>query len=261
MTQVPFHTRPALLHRDRHRRTRIRAVPGWDFARQANSVHLAAVEFAEACKDYAIVFTRTAGGALAPVVVLGLRAGENLHVDTQGRWSGRYIPAFVRRYPFVLAELPGNQWAVCIDEACAGVNETEGEPLFDAAGQPSATLQGALDFLQNYQREHVRTQAFCERLEASGLLQAMTARADLTDGRSFQLDGLLVVDESRLMQMPDESVLTMFRAGDLHLISMHLLSLSNLRRLVDAMPPLAATPDAAGAAEQAMPVEGGDAPA
>jgi hypothetical protein len=79
------------------------------------------------------------------------------------------------------------------------------------------------------------------------LLKQMDARADLVDGRTFTVRGLLVVDEPKLMALPDATVLSLFRAGELHLVSMHLVSLANMRQLVDRMarrgiPPPATTP-------------------
>jgi hypothetical protein len=236
MADQGYYGRPVLLDRERHKRRRVQAASGFGFARQAHSVVLAAVEFGEAAREYAIVFTRSAAGKVVPVVLLGLRAGENLFVDDQERWDARYIPAFVRRYPFVLAQLPGQQsLAVCVDEAFPGWNIAEGEPLFDEQGADTAFLRNALDFLGQYQREHLRTEAFCARLEEAGVLKEMNARANLADGRAFTIDGLLVVDEPKLLALPDATVLSWFRSGELHLVSQHLASLSNLQRLVDRM--------------------------
>jgi hypothetical protein len=233
MSDLVYYERPVLLDRQKHRNRRVRPGSSFAFAAKANSVYLAGIEFNEACKEYAIVFTRSTTGRVVPVVMLGLRARENLMVDAQGHWDARYIPAFVRRYPFVLAELPGQSLGVCIDEAFAGLNETEGEPLFDAQGGDTPYLRNALDFLSHYQREHLRTETFCQHLEQSGLLMEMNARADLVDGRTFTINNLLVVDEKKLGALPDATALAMFRAGELHLLSMHLVSLSNMQRLVD----------------------------
>jgi hypothetical protein len=235
MAEQGYYERPVLLDRERHRRRRVRPASGFGFARKAHSLVLAGAEFGEAAKEYAIVFSRSPAGKVLPVVLLGLRAGENLFVDERDAWDARYIPAFVRRYPFVLAELPGQSLAVCVDEAFAGWNVAEGEPLFDAQGQDTPFLRNALDFLTQYQREHLRTTGFCERLDREGLLREMNARANLADGRAFNVDGLLVVDEQKLLALPDATALAMFRAGELHLVSMHLASLSNLQRLVDRM--------------------------
>jgi hypothetical protein len=244
MSDLVYYERPVLLDRDKHRQRRVRAGNSFAFAARANALVLAGVEFNEACKEYAVVFTRGGGGKVVPVAMLGLRSRENLFLDQAGAWDARYIPAFVRRYPFVLAELPGQALGVCIDEAYGGVNDSEGEPLFDAQGKETPFLRNAVDFLTQYQREMARTAAFCERLEQNGLLVEMNAKADLVDGRSFTVNGLLVIDEKKLMALPDAMVRTMFRAGELHLASMHLVSLSNMQRLVDrlalrkaAMPP------------------------
>jgi hypothetical protein len=235
MAETLYYEKPVLLNREKHRARRIRPSSSFGFARNANSLFLAGVEFNEACKEYAIVFTRLAGGKIAPVVVLGLRSRENLFVDEQERWTASYVPAFVRRYPFVLAELPGEQMGVCIDEAFAGLGTAEGEALFDAKGANTPFLQTALDFLQRYQLEYLRTEAFCRKLEELGLFTEMSARADLVDGRSFTVAGLMVVDEKRLAALSDADALALYRSGELHLVSMHLLSLSNLQRLVDRM--------------------------
>ncbi|MGV3569324.1 MAG: SapC family protein [Ramlibacter sp.] len=233
MADTAYYEKPVLLDRELHRRRRVRPGANFGFARRANSLYLAGVEFNEACKEYAIVFTRTPEGRTIPVVMLGLRNRENLFVDDEGQWSGRYVPAFVRRYPFVLAQLPGQSLAVCMDEAYAGINEEEGEALFDAQGQDTPFLRNALDFLTQYQHEYQRTEAFCQRLEQAGLLVEMNARADLVDGRSFTVGSVYVVDENRLMALPDATALSLFRAGEMHLISMHLVSLSNMQALVD----------------------------
>lgn len=233
MADAIYYERPVLLNRDKHRHRKIVPSTGFGFARKANSLYLAGVEFNEACKEYAIVFTRMAGERVVPVVMLGLRSRENLFVDDAEQWAGQYIPAFVRRYPFVLADLPGSQMGVCIDEAFAGLNDAQGEALFDAQGNDTPFLRNAVEFLHEYQKEYLRTEAFCRRLEQAGLLMEMNARADLVDGRSFTVSSLLVVDEAKLAALSDAQAVALFRSGDLHLISMHLLSLSNMRKLVD----------------------------
>jgi hypothetical protein len=235
MSDAMYYEKPVLLDRDKHRKLRVKPSTSFAFARKANSLYLAGVEFNEACKEYAIVFTRGAQQKVVPVAMLGLRGRENLFVDADNHWNATYVPAFVRRYPFVLAELSGQSLGVCIDEAYAGLDNKEGESLFDAQGADTPFLKNAVEFLTRYQLEFGRTEAFCRRLEQAGLLTEMNAKAQLVDGRSFAVNGLLVVDEKKLMALPDAVVLSLFRAGELHLISMHLASLSNMQKLVDLM--------------------------
>jgi len=249
MSEPLYYEKPVLLDRDRHRARRVGPSSSFAFARKANSLYVAGAEFAEAGREYAIVFTRGANQEVVPVVMLGLRARENLFVGDQGQWLGQYVPAFVRRYPFVLAQLAGQAMGVCIDEAFPGLGDEEGEPLFDAQGNNTPFLENALDFLNLYQQEYLRTQAFCRRLEQAGLLTEMNARADLVDGRSFTVGGLLVVDEKKLLALPDALALSLFRAGELHLVSLHVASLPNMKKLVDRM------------AERKMPLQPAPKPA
>ena len=250
MSQQMYYEKPALLDREKHRTRRVKPTGGFGFARKSNSLYLAGAEFSEAGKEYPIVFTRPPNGKVVPVGVLGLRDQENLFVDTQERWMARYLPAFVRRYPFVLAEVPGQSLAVCIDEAYPGLSDTEGEALFDDKGQETPFLKQTLEFLTQYQREYARTEAFCKRLQDNDLLKETNARANLRDGRSFTLNGLLVVDEKKLLELPDATVLSMFRNGEMHMVSMHLASLSNIQLLADRLaqrgdpPPAQAQPQA-----------------
>lgn len=235
MSQQMYYEKPVLLDREKHRNSRVRPTGDFAFARKSNSLYLAGAEFNEASKEYPIVFTRSPNGKVVPVAVLGLRENENLYLDDQDRWNARYLPAFVRRYPFVLAEVPGQSLAVCIDEAYPGLGASDGEALFDDKGQETPFLKQTLEFLTQYQREYLRTEAFCKRLEDNALLKETNARANLADGRSFTLNGLLVVDEKKLLELPDAVALTMFRNGEMHLVSMHLCSLSNIQRLSDRL--------------------------
>lgn len=230
-----IYERPVLLNRDLHKKRRIKPNSSFAFSRKANSLYLACAEFAEACKEYAIVFARVDGGRIAPLALLGLRDGENLFVNADGRWEAHYVPAFVRRYPFVLAEFDGAQMGVCVDEAYGGISETEGDALFDAQGDNTPYLQGALDFLNLYQAEYLRTDHFCQQLADLGLLMEMNAKADLFDGRSFTVNGLLVIDEKRLQALTDVQLLGLARSGALGLVQLHFASLSNMNRLVDKL--------------------------
>ena len=245
MSDTMYYEKPVLLDRDKHRNRRVKPSKSFAFASRANSMYLAGAEFNEACKEYAIVFTRDAEKKIVPVAVLGWRNRENLFVDDGERWTAGYVPAFVRRYPFVLAQLQGDSLGLCMDDAYPGLHGEEGEPLFDAQGGNTPFLQNAIDFLTRYQKEFRRTADFCARVEQAGLFKEMNAKADLVDGRSFSINGLLVVDEQKLKELPDAVALSLFRSGELHLISLHLASLSNMQKLVDRMAARQSPPQAA----------------
>ena len=94
----------------------------FSFSRAVNSVPLMAVEFPVAAPEYAIVFAGN-DTAIMPAVILGLRDNENLYLNGKGGWGARYIPAFIRRYPFVFSSPDeGKNFTLCIDERFPGFN-------------------------------------------------------------------------------------------------------------------------------------------
>jgi SapC len=230
-----FYQKPVLVNPVLHSGFKIAPLRNYDFVAHTHAVFVAGIEFGDAGKEYPIVFTRISG-EICPVVMFGLRESENLFVREDGVWLGNYLPAFVRRYPFVLANIKGlaadTQLGVCVDEAYAGWNAQDGEALFDDQKAQTPYFKRAIDFLTRYQQEHSRTIQFCKRLDALGLLEAMDAQARLPNGRTFQINGLMVVQESRLTSLGDVPALALFRSGDLALIHSHLSSLSNLQQLL-----------------------------
>ena len=117
MANLLFYKNPVPLNKNDHKDKKISSIgQNFMFAGQTNSVILAGVEFGEAAKEYPIVFSQ-AGDKVVPVALLGLRNEENLFVDDKGGWDGRYIPSFVRRYPFILAETGGDRPAVWPDRS------------------------------------------------------------------------------------------------------------------------------------------------
>ena len=159
--------------------------------------------------------------------MLGLRNEENLFVDDKGDWDARYIPSFVRRYPFVLAETgKTGQRAVCIDEGYEGFND-EGEPLF-AGEETTPILQQAIDFLEESQKQYLRTETFVQRLRENDLLMSLDAKVDMVDGQQYGLTGLLAIDEKKLLKMPDDEALQLFRSGELSWIYCQLMSMGNM---------------------------------
>lgn len=233
MANLLFYKKPVPLNSTDHKDKKINpAGRTFKFASGTNSVIIAGVEFSEVAKEYPIVFAQ-AGQSVVPVALLGLRNEENLYVDDEGNWDARYVPAFVRRYPFVLAETgQDGQRVVCIDEAYEGFNDTEGESLFDGE-ETTPILKQAIDFLEEYQKQYQRTEAFVQRLKENDLLMELNAKIDMVDGQQFGLSGLLAIDERKLLQMEDDKALQFFRSGELSWVYCHLMSLGNMGSMVD----------------------------
>lgn len=227
-----FYNNPVPLNRDLHRRVRVKQTSGnFSFAQSTNSIPLAGVEFAAAARDYPVVFSGADIHNTIPVILVGLSQDKNYFVDGEGHWQGGYVPAFVRRYPFVLYEKDGSQFTVCIDEGYPGFNADDGEPLFDDAGIERPFLKSTLDFLSEYQSRMRQTQDFVRRLHEWKLLKPQVIKIAPAGRAPFVMQGIQVVDEQRLLQLDDTSLRTLFRNGELGWIYAHLISLGNLQRL------------------------------
>lgn len=227
--QLLIYERAVPVTTQRHGDVSVRTGRDYGFARHVNSVPLMAAEFQHAAAEYAVVFAGQ-GDEIVPVVLLGVRDSENLFIDEAGGWTGTYIPAFIRRYPFVFSRAEdGATFTLCIDEGYGGVNrEGRGERLFDNDGERTQYLQSVLGFLQAYQVQFQRTQALTKRLSELGLLESMQARLTLRDGRVLSLGGFQVVSRDRLRALSGEQLAELARNDDLELVYLHLHSMRHL---------------------------------
>lgn len=221
------------LNRETHRRLRIRtAQHNARFAASLNSVPVATIEFPAAANEYAIVFAKLANGDFLPAVLVGLRSQQNLYVDENARWRRGYVPAFLRQYPFVLAEdADTGTVTVCVDLAYDGLSEDEGEPLFGEDGGDTESLTRAVNFLQELHGEFKRTAAFAAKIKELDLLEEKVIRFGNPDQPQAELNGVYAVSEEKLMKLTDAQLPELFRTGVLGLIYTHLLSMRNLERL------------------------------
>lgn len=234
--QMMFYEQAAPVSAQRHGDMSLDAGAGYAFASQASAVPLMAVEFLAAAAEYAIVFT-SIGDELFPSVVLGLRNDQNVYVGQDAKWHARYVPAFVRRYPFVFAPTgDGKTLALCIDEACAGLNrEGKGQRLFGSDGKPVAYTQQVLKFLQNFQAHFQRTRQFCRKLKELDLLQPTGVRVKVKEGESVSVGGFLVVDRMRIKALPADRLAELVGTDELELLYLHLYSLRNFSNMKDRL--------------------------
>lgn len=233
-TQLLFYNEVTPITAERHSNWHAREVTDFSFAKKTNSVPLMAAEFLSALTDYPIVFAGDEESVL-PVLLLGMRNSENAFIGSEGDWKGRYIPAFVRRYPFVLAlSDDGEKYYLCIDESFSGFNQSdEGPALITEDGTPTEYTEGVLQFLSQYQAEFERTQAICKKLKDLNLLEAKQVQATSPTGETMTVDGFFAVEPSRLATLSSEAIVDLVRSGTYELICFHLASLRNFELLRD----------------------------
>lgn len=174
---LPLYAQPRAVNSVTHQATAVRTGPGdYAFADKAPMVQITAEEFERAALDYPIVFF---GDDRQPYVVTSLGIDSNLFVSDGAYRNGAYIPAYLRRYPFVFARDEGSDALIlCLDEASdrvAAKGEAEAEPLFDG-DEPSALTRQALSFCESYEGATARTRAFVQLIDELGLFEEQQAQ-------------------------------------------------------------------------------------
>jgi hypothetical protein len=235
MAQQDIYQSPIFLNSVTHRSLKVAPVTTYKFARNLNSVLLLGQEFLEAAKFYPVVFTKGQGDEIVPLALLGLRNSENLFVDEGGKWrEGSYIPAFFRRYPFILASNVGQDgsFAVCIDSGYEGFGKDAGFALFDQGGNQTPEFKNIVVFLRNFQTQFENTKGLIKILQEYELFKDVTANITMPAGEKVGLAGLMMVDEEGIFKLDDEKIVHLVRIGYLAWIYAHLYSLSNFRTLM-----------------------------
>lgn len=229
-----FYKKVVPLSKEQHKKLYIEPVEGFAFATDTNSLYAAVAEFPRASREYPIVFAPDNTGGIFPVVLLGLKRNQNLFVGKDGKWNADYIPAYARRYPFILAtpDAKKNQFTVCIDESYPGFNTAkEGQPLFNAKGEDGPVLKQAVEFLKDYQ-SHVRlTESFCKGLQELDVLEPVQANVALKSGQKLSIAGFQCVSRKKLKELAPKKLADLAKSDQLELIYCHLQSLNNINNL------------------------------
>lgn len=242
-TQALIYEKSHPLSKERHSDWSVEVGQDFGYARELTAVPLMAAEFFQAAKEFPIAFVRNQEN-VQPVAVLGVRGQENLFLDKEGRWKGRYLPAFLRRYPFIFARSEdGKTFALCIDEAFHGFNqEGRGEALFTDEGEITPYVSRVLEFLKAFQLENSRTLALCKKLDDYELLESKNAVWKSPEGESATLTGFFLVNQEKLRALPAKLLGEMVKTGEMDVIYAHLSSIANFNEFRNRLAPSTPAP-------------------
>ncbi|OWR01334.1 SapC family protein [Sphingopyxis witflariensis] len=216
-------------HADFHARALDRA----DFLIDQHAVPLTSDELVAASRFYPIVFS--AGDNPVPLALMGLNEGINTFVDAEGKLVNPvYVPAYIRRYPFLLARLrpDSEELSLCFDPTANAVGKfDEGDALF-ADGKPSEATNAVLQFCQNFEEAGQRTSMFVEELKKADLLMdgEVAIQPEGAD-KPYIYRGFQMVDENKLRELRGDVLRKMMQNGMLPLIFAHLFSLQLMREI------------------------------
>ena len=233
---VLLYSRPEPLNIEQHGKLGFnRSATPFGFAAKTHVAPLVVTEFAPACMLYPIIF---AGDDHQPLAVMSLRPDENLFIAESGAVSpDTYVPAYIRRYPFVFADdEQAQRLVVCIDRASKALVENGDTPLFQN-GDTSQFTKDAIEFCRQFEEERQRTEQFVKLIKDNDLFELKKAvftprNADGSPGEEQPIAEYFAVSEEKLNALAPDKLLELQRNGALAQIYAHLISLLNWDRLI-----------------------------
>jgi hypothetical protein len=207
------------------------------FMANTHALPLTVEEFMDAQRHFPIVFT--IGDNPVPIALMGLNEGVNTFMGEDNKLiSDVYLPAYVRRYPFMLARLQPDveELSLCFDPSVKNIGKgIEGQDLFTDGGEPTENTRNILEFCRQFEEAGQRTQAFIKILQDMNLLmdgEVAITRGDQPD-TPFIYRGFQMVDEAKLRELPTEKLEEIHKNGILMLIHAHLFSLNLMRYIFE----------------------------
>jgi hypothetical protein len=202
------------------------------WAAKQHAVPLTTDEFALALRNFPIVFS--SGDEPVPLALMGLNEGINVYLGEDGMvQEDIYLPAYIRRYPYMLARLDPNSetMSLCFDPSSGLIEENgEGKALFEG-DEPTQETKDLLQFCQNFEEAGMRTQQFVEELRNAELLmegEVSIQRPEQPD-QPYVYRGFQMVDQNKLRELRGDKLRTWNQNGILPLIYAHLFSLDLMR--------------------------------
>ena len=198
-----------------------------------HAIPLTVEEFPAAGRHFPIIFST--GDDPVPLALMGLNEGVNVFVDAEGKVADNiYVPAYVRRYPFLLAKLSpeASELSLCFDPTSDLVGAfDDGNALFEG-DQPSEQTKALLAFCEQFEQAGAKTQAFVEELKKHNLLMEGEV-AIQQDGveQPFVYRGFQMIDQAKLSDMRGDVLRGWNQSGLLPLLYAHLFSLDLIREI------------------------------
>ena len=217
-----------------HKEYSIKAMENFSYAKELMGSLITVAEFYEGCKDYPILFIKDAkANTWSASAMLGYQENQNLYINKEGLWErGRYIPASIRRYPFIFVAQENKGLSLGIDTSALSKEKTDNKrKLFTKEGTASEFTNEVLEFMNQFQRDAQATSNFIAQLEKWELLEERNIQIVTPDQKNHQINGFYVVNQEKLQHIGKKKKQEICDQNAYSLITAHLISLSNVQRM------------------------------
>jgi len=196
-------------------------------------------EFRSVQACYPILFHRDPKGEIYPIALFGFESGENLFL-TPGGWQAPYLPAMVRREPFLIGMQASGPSAgedprrvMSLNMGHPRVSRSQGEPLFDQFGARTRYLEDMATLLETLYQGAEVNKRFVAALQQLQLIESVTFDIALANGSRNQLLGFFAIDEEKVRNLTGEQLGQLSQDGFLMPLFMILASTVKIRTLID----------------------------
>lgn len=230
-----FYKKPAPLDAKKHATTALKENFGLNFTEGVNAVPVNLIEFPQVCHYYPIAFSPDENAT--PVAIMGLRDNENLFLQDDKTWlADTYIPAYIRRYPFIFSEIPdSDQLTLCVDTDESVIEEDGKQRFFEEDGKPTTLSQNALEFCKSYHAAAQQTVEFSQELAKSGMLVERAAEITVAGDKKINFSGFKIIDEKKFSELDEKTFLEWRKKGWLPFVYAHLFSGAQWQRLTQLL--------------------------
>ena len=222
-----------VLNKDVHGSKRLKPLANYEFLAKYPVVEVVMGEFSAAATAFPIFFVEREG-VYAPIALLSLIDGKNMFVELDGSWSGIYMPAAFRRYPFSIGpgEFEGKEGPTLYVEEDL-LSDSEGELIFAATegDEANSPLGRVLRLITETDRSHLQTRELIAELVAADVIRPANLTVQL-EGQTHNIAGLFGVDEERLRALDDATFLKLRHSGALALAHIQMQSVGQVQRLI-----------------------------
>ncbi len=210
---------------------KVKVIENFEYSKELTHCVLTVDEFFKAVKSQPIVFTKNIDGNYLVSALLGIKKDTNNFLNEKFEWKeGEYIPAYVRRYPFIVVQDKEN-FSLAYDAKCKAINTKEGQSLLGTDGKQTEYAKGVMDFMENFHTSSLRTLAFVHKVSELDLLE--DANIEMTvKGQKFAFNGFKRINEEKLNALDDDKTMELIKNGYYKLIVAHLISMSNFKKLI-----------------------------
>ena len=228
-----FYHEPRPVTAESHGDFKMRPANDFTFTQKTNAVPITLPEFVLAARHYPIVFV---GKEMVPTVALGLRNDQNVFVDDEGNWERFcYVPAYVRRYPFILLGKPEDERLQLGIDHESNSAHSNASALFEGEKE-TQVVTDALEICQQFHGAYGATAEFSEMLRDSDLVEERSLTIDLPDGKKIDVGAFASINEQKLREIPDKTFLEWRKKGWLAAMYFHVASLNNWELIMGRLP-------------------------